>query len=108
MTSFYTEPRTIQKHVSESFNISFDFTDYLPDGVTLSSVAVTALRVFDNKADTSVVGSFALLGGNLIAKGLVQAGEAGQRYAIRCTATASSAEIFVLVTELLVSNEFTT
>lgn len=104
--SFQT--RSLQKHVDEEFNISFDFTDYLPATVTISSQVTSAALKRTGESVISILDTFSILSGNLIVKGMVQAGDAGETYVIKCKATASSGEVFVLTTELLVSNEFTT
>lgn len=103
---FWTDPKAFEKHVVETYNYKFDFTDYVPTGATVSSATVTAIDLLTNEAVTSVLtGSASVTDANLKVRQLVQAGTAGRTYVLRCTATLSTTEVLVLCTKMHVSDE---
>ena len=103
---FWTDPAAFAKHVVETYNYKFDFTDYVPTGATLSSAVVTAYDLATNEAVTSVLsGSAAVTDADLKVRQLVQAGSAGSTYVLRCVATLSTTEVLVLCTKMHVSDE---
>ncbi len=103
---FWTDPVAFEKHTAETYGFKFNFTDYVPDTVTISSATVVAYDLASKEAVTSVLsGSPTITDANLKVRQTLTAGTAGHTYVLRCTATLSSSEILVLCTKMHVSDE---
>lgn len=85
--------RVFRKQPSETYPIAIDYTNRLPEGLTLSSGTVAALNVQTNLTDNTVLSSTTgtVSGSKLRAK--VQAGVNGSDYKITFTATLSDSSI---------------
>lgn len=84
--------RTFAKQPSEQYTIAFDFTDRLPDGRSLSSVSVTAIRTDTGVDQTStVIGATSVSGFRTLFH--VKAGTSGLTYKITAQVTLDNNDV---------------
>jgi hypothetical protein len=104
MAIFNTTPASFEKEDSEVYAVTFDYTNYVPSGTTITAAAVTAKILSTGVDATSTVlsGSTTIQVGDLLVDHTVQAGADGVIYRITCTGTGSASETLVLVTDMVV------
>lgn len=88
--------RRVDKHPDETFVIAWRYQDgvHLPSGVTVSSASASALRLSDDSAAPSVIGSESVSGG-VEMRVPVQAGTDGEDYLVTAEATLSDTTVLV-------------
>ena len=90
----------VNKTSSEKFPVTLDFTNALPDGVTVSSVAVTDKKRSDGTTDTSILESTSPTPSSNTVAIQVKAGTNGESYIIQVAATGSDA--FTVLEEYII------
>ena len=95
----WTEPKEVPKAPGEAFNISVDFTQFLPAGVTISAAGVSSVNKSTGASSTSEVTEGAQISGSKI-KVWVKAGTAGDIHQIKTQATGNGGEVLILNTDL--------
>lgn len=90
-TSGFKETTPAQKYPSEKLIRSFDFSEWLPANVTISSATVTVEDSEGNDVTATMIsGSDTVSGANVYYT--IQGGVAGQNYVVICKAIFSNAE----------------
>ncbi len=84
---------TVVKPSAEKRAFTVDFTDRMPTSATLSSCAVSGVKLSTAATDNTVVSSTTATIDGAGASVFIQAGTAGQKYRITFTATLSDGSI---------------
>lgn len=84
---------SFSKHSAEAYTKAIDYSDRLPSGATISSVALSAIDLETGASAGSVVGSGSYSGSTALVP--VQAGTDGKSYLITATLTLSNSNVLV-------------
>src|SRR5580693_10178423 len=83
----------IEKAVGESVFLQFDFTLWLPPGVTITSAVCSCTSLADGSSHPEIIsGAATVLPGGAIAQQMVTAGVSLTRYAVTAQATFSDTQ----------------
>jgi len=90
------------KDPAETVPLTFDFTDALPDGVTLASIVSTTFAVCAgvDAGPALVVGAFSISGGSMVLVG-VSGGLDGVNYEFKVTCQTSNSQLILTLSAIL-------